>query len=306
MIVYISKKYFSCLRYMKGLIPKMLNLILSTLSYGVQSGVNKYFSTRYSGRKSLLQSEQCVIFATILLALFGNVQPIGGCIGYAAVYGAVYFGTLLSLIRAMALGTVGFAVIIGSMGHLLASLYGVLIFHDSWNFYTIAGIAAMIAVLILSAPSVQNDGHSDRRWYFFALLGALGNATLSILKKTMTAEYPEMRSTTFLCWGFLFAAIVGALLLIPLRREVVECYRTPLFTLGCGLFAGAGTAFGNLFLMLALADGLSTAIVFPVNVGMVSLLLWAISWLVYREVQPNRKTIAALVCCLLGVVLIAQ
>ena len=54
-------------------------------------------------------------------------------------------------------------------------------------------------------------------------------------------------------------------------------------------------------MMLALETGVSSAIVFPLNTGLLSLLLWLMSYWVFREVRFTAKNAGALLLCILGV-----
>lgn len=276
--------------------------------YLIQNFSNKMFAKKHKGPLAILQNEMCVIFAVLSLLAVGSFRLIPfDCLTYTAIYGVVYFLTIYSLLRAMELGSLGMASLICNLGNMLGTLFGIFRFGDRYSFFTVIGILLMVGVVVLSAPISKQEKSKGVLWFVFALLSALGNGVLGSLKLYATRYFTDVSNGEFLLWSFLFASVTGAIILVAEMLKGTDykvCFKTPVYTLLSGVSAGVGTAFGNLLFMVAIGTGLSSAIVFPVNSGVLSFLLFGMSWLVFKEVKPTVKNVIALCSCVLGMILI--
>ncbi len=286
----------------------MLFFVLSLAAYMVQNYSNKTFSLKFGGKLAPIQNELCVIGAALVLLIAGYARPMPS-IGFlfAGIYGVMYFLTIYFLLRAMSAGSLGLSTIICNMGNFLSVLFGVLVYNDPFNTFTVVGIVLMILAIIFSAPTSSKEKTSGFGWFIFAICSALSNGVLGSFKIHVTKSLPEVASGTFLFWSFLFASVVGLVIIalevvrgLPLRECTASLGKKALVGLG----AGFGTALGNLFFFLALASNISSAILFPLNTGSLSVLLFLMSWLIFRDVKPTWKNISALVICVLGVIFI--
>ena len=286
----------------------MLFFILSLAAYMLQNFSNKTFSLKFGSKLAPIQNALAVLGAATVLLVAGYARPMPA-IGFlfAGIYGVMYFATIYSLLRAVTAGSLGLSTIVCNMGNLLSVIIGVLGYRDPFNVFTAIGIVFMILAIICSAPSTRNERCSGYAWFLFALGSALGNGVLGSLKIHVTRSLPEVASGTFLFWSFLFASAIGLLIIsaailrgLPARECTAAFGKKALVGLG----AGIGTALGNLFFFLALASNISSAILFPLNTGMLSVLLFLMSWLVFGDIKPSKKNFSALFVCILGVIFI--
>lgn len=286
----------------------MLFLALALSAYMIQNFSNKTFSIKHGSRLATLQNEICVIGAMLVLLVCGYARLLPRLgMAMSVAYGIFYFLTIYFLLRAMAQGSLGICTIVCNMGNFIPVLFGVFVFHDEINVFTVIGIAFMIATLILSMPSSPKKTGTGYKWFIMALCSALCNGVLGIMKTYVAKELPGVSNGSFLFWSFLFASLTGALIIgseVKRGLPVSVCFEKFGSKALLGLGAGFGTALANLFFMMALASGISSAILFPLNTSLLSVLLWLMSWLVFHDVKPNLKNVFALISCVIGVILI--
>ena len=289
-------------------INHMFFFVLSLAAYMIQNYSNKTFSLKFGGKLAPIQNELCVIGAALVLLVAGYAKAMPSiAFLYAGIYGVFYFLTIFFLLLAVSDGSLGLSTIICNMGNIFSAVFGILFYADPFGIFTVIGSICMVLAVILSAPPSDKKKSSSRAWFFFALLSACSNGTLGSLKIHVTRTMPELHSGTFLFWSFLFASAVGMLIIavgiirgLPIK-ECTARFGTKLIT---GLGAGLGTALANLFFFLALASNISSAILFPLNTGLLSTLLFLMSWLVFKDTKLTKRTLAALVICVLGAIFI--
>jgi drug/metabolite transporter (DMT)-like permease len=193
------------------------------------------------------------------------------------------------------------------MGNIFSAVFGILFSADPFGVFTVIGSVCMVIAVILSAPTSDKKKPQGRAWFFFALLSACSNGVLGSLKIHVTRTMPDLQSGTFLFWSFLSASVFGFIIILlevlrglPVRKCVARVGTKAL----TGLGAGIGTALANLFFFLALASDISSAILFPLNTGLLSVLLFLLSWLVFKDTKLTKRNVAALVICILGAIFI--
>lgn len=287
----------------------MIFLVLSLAAYLVQNYANKIFAQKFGGRLAPIQNALCVMGAALVLLLAGYARSMPKiAFLYAGIYGTVYFLTVYFLLRAMSGGPLGLCNIICNMGNFLSMLFGVFAYSDPFNAFTVVGSVMMILATVFSAPSSgRSDGGRGFGWFIFAVGSALCNGVLGSFKIYITKSLPEVASGTFLFWAFVFASVVGVLIIgvevlrgLPLGECTASLGKKALIGLG----AGFGTALGNLFFYLALASKTSSVILIPLHCGSLSMLCFLMSLLVFRDTKLTKRNVAALVVCILGIIFI--
>lgn len=286
----------------------MIFFVFSLMAYMLQNYSNKTFSLKFEKAEAPIQNELCVIGATLVLLVAGYARSMPSiAFLFAALYGLMYFLTIYFLLLAVSGGSLGMSTIICNMGNIFSALFGILFYADPFGVFTVIGSVCMVLAVILSAPVSDKKKPQGRAWFFFALLSASTNGVLGSFKIHVTRTMPELHSGTFLFWSFLFASVFGfVIILLEVMRGLPV--RTCVARLGTkaltGLGAGIGTALANLFFFLALASDVSSAILFPLNTGLLSVLLFLMSWLVFKDTKLTKRNVAALVICVLGAVFI--
>ena len=286
----------------------MIFFVLSLMAYMLQNYSNKTFSLKFGRAEAPIQNELCVVGAALVLLVAGYARSMPSiAFLFAAIYGLMYFLTIYFLLLAVSGGSLGMSTIICNMGNIFSALFGILFYADPFGVFTVIGSVCMVLAVILSAPVSDKKKPQGRAWFFFALLSASTNGVLGSFKIHVTRTMPELHSGTFLFWSFLFASVFGFVIILlevmrglPVRKCVARLGTKAL----TGLGAGIGTALANLFFVLALASDVSSAILFPLNTGLLSVLLFLMSWLVFKDTKLTKRNVAALVICVLGAVFI--
>ena len=288
----------------------MIFFVLSLAAYMIQNYSNKTFTLKFGGRLAPIQNELCVIGAALVLLVAGYARSMPQiAFLYAAIYGVFYFLTVFFLLRAFSAGPLGLCNIICNMGNFLSVFFGILVYKDPFNLFTVIGSVLMILAIILSAPASKEVGKKKNGyvWFIFAVGSAVCNGVLGSFKIHVTKSLPEVASGTFLFWAFVSASIVGLIIIsfeVLRGLPVKECTARFGAKALIGLGSGFGTALGNLFFYLALASNISSAILFPLNTGSLSILCFLMSWLIFKDTKLTRRNVAALAVCILGIIFI--
>ena len=158
------------------------------------------------------------------------------------------------------------------------------------------------SVLLLTS---RKDGEKsfNVKWLVFGLLSGLCNAFLGVIKRSVVSIYPD-NILLFLAWGYLFttiAALTAILVSKVRRRECVKVIKTPKLLI-YSLFTGFGNAGGSGFQMMALTT-VSSAIIYPLTSSSLSVSLWLLSLLIYKETKLSLKNILAVVFCVMAMIL---
>lgn len=287
----------------------MVFIFIGIAAYLLQNFSNKIFIRNFKGENTY-QNVLSLLFTTLIFAVINGISflPTASFI-LSIVYGICYFGTIWCLVKSFNTGVLGIATIICNMGRLLSTFFGIIVYHNKCNIFTIIGMILMLTVMILSSPlGEKSDNKKGYGWFFFALGSAAFNGILGIINTVVTTEYKDVSSQKFLLWGFVFATIVGAIFLSIEKsktKTTPDCIKKPKKWALCSLGCAVGNAGGNFFIMKALETGTSSGIVFPVQTGLLSLLLWGMSYFVFKEVKATPRNLVALFLCIAGIILIS-
>lgn len=286
----------------------MLFFCISILMYFLQNFSNKQFgrsSDKSSAAISLMQNGICTLSAALVLALFGkiSVMPVEIMV-VAFVFGTVYLLTVFLLLKAFMYGSMGGSTLLCNIGMFISAYYGVLKFGDEFSLTIAAGSVLMLAAIILSLPEGGNERKDNRKWFVFALASGIANGVVASIKREAVAMMPG-NINNFLFWGFLFASATAFFVIIindHRRAEVTSAAKNKKLIL-FGIFAGVGTAGGNLFQMLSLKT-ISSAIVYPFTAGILVIVLYLASLLLYRETKLRAKNLLAVLFCVTAIIVI--
>ena len=162
----------------------------------------------------------------------------------------------------------------------------------------------MLVSIILSTPKGKDGESGSWKWFLFAIGSGLCNGAVASVKRE-AVSMAGVSADNFLIWGFIFASII-AFFTICINKERLSDAKKVVSDkklILCGVFAGVGTAGGNLFQMLALTR-LSSAIVYPFTAGVLVISLYLASLLIYKEIGFKLKNAVAVLLCIGAIVLI--
>lgn len=286
----------------------MIYFLFSYFSYLLQNLSNKEFNRalKNGGTGALLaQNGGSALVAAILFFIISDFELLSFKIMILAVaFGVFYLLTVFFLLKAFYLGTIGGSTLLCNTGMFLAAIYGVLIFKDTFTVFIAVSIVLMFISVLLLTSKKEGEKRFSIKWLICGLLSGLFNSFVAFVKRAATAFYPD-NTQNFLAWGFLFAALTAFCMIICNRKAIkdsVEVFKKPKLVI-CNVLTGFGNAGGNCFQMVALKT-VSSAIIFPLNSCAISVTLWIISFLFYKENKINVKNVLAILFCVAAIVLI--
>ena len=286
----------------------MIFFCISIILYLVQNFSNKQFGrlcARSSAGVSLVQNGVCTLSAAIVLILFGNIEILPArFMMYAFLFGGVYIFTVFLLLKAFMQGPMGASTLLCNMGMFISAFYGVIRFNDDFTLYIAAGSILMLVSIILSTPKEKAGESAGWQWFLFAMGSGLSNGVVASVKRE-AISMAGVSADNFLIWGFIFASII-AFFTISINKDRLSDAKKVISDkklILCGVFAGIGTAGGNLFQMLAM-DTVSSAIVYPFTAGVLVISLYLASLLIYKEIGFRLKNAIAVSLCIAAIILI--
>ena len=142
------------------------------------------------------------------------------------------------------------------------------------------GIVCMAGVTVLSVPR-DKDPDPNRlkkdifRWFIVTLLATASNGVLTIVKRSLSWQFPEADTASFTFWGFAFAAVIcwSVVIVFKWRKQDFSTWTAhPRLMARFVLAVALSTALASLFQMLSL-ETVPGVVVFPLTSGGVLLLL---------------------------------
>jgi drug/metabolite transporter (DMT)-like permease len=275
----------------------LIYLGLALLFYCIQNIANKEFGKTFPVmlRGILLLDALAMTVVVIIIGLIGGIHPVSGhVLLLAAGFGIAYASTIILLQSALARGPMGATKLLYNFYMVFPVLFSIFFCGETLTLPILFGIACMAGVTILSVPR-DRDPDPNRlkkdifRWFIITLLATVSNGILTIIKRSLSWQFPEADTASFTLWGFAFAALIcwSAVITLKLRRQDFSTWtRHPKLLARFVLSVGISTALASLFQMLSL-ETVPGVIVFPLTSGGVLLLLWLFSAIAYRE--PIRK-----------------
>lgn len=285
----------------------MLYFLFSYLSYLLQNLSNKEFNRalKNGGTGALLaQNGGSALVAAILFFTISDFELLSFKILLLSIaFGVFYLLTVFFLLKAFYLGAIGGSTLLCNTGMFLAAIYGVLIFKDAFTVFIAVSVAFMFVSVVLLTSKKEGENGFNIQWLICGLLSGLFNSFVALVKRAATAFYPD-NTQNFLSWGFLFAALTALVMIIfnrNSRKDCIKVFKKPKLII-CNVLTGFGNAGGNCFQMMALKT-VSSAIIFPLNSCAISVTLWIVSFLFYKENKINIKNILAIVFCVAAIII---
>lgn len=289
----------------------MIYCLLAIAGFAIQNlGIKEYgkrFPQTVYAQMVMLSISTSLV--ALIMACLGGFQFLN-LAGYviAFTFGACFVMTVAAMTQSMNSGPLGLTVLVQNSSLVVPVLFGAIVWKEPLTLPRCIGILCVLVLLTLSARS-SNDGNSamfDRkRWILFTALSFIGNSGLSVLQGIMSRASASTSAMTFTFWTSIFSAIVAfPIALIFKARSGQLIGAAPAngkkaFAL-CNLAIGIGTAGGNCFTILA---HLPAVVLFPVRMGGLVLLMWALGLFIYRE-KITRSGLVMLIIGLTGIILL--
>ncbi len=284
-------------------------LILLTTSILLSTGRN-LLSKRLSGlsfgsRRFFLCQGALFFSGGVAVLLFGRVTwqlPSGLTCLLALLYGALLIAAQWFYTAALSSGNVALCSTVYSMGFILPTLSGALLWNESFSPLDLCGVLCSVAAILCSGlVGRRRDTEKGYRYFLPLTVAMLASGGLGIVQKTQQRSDVAGERGAFLLIAFLIAA--GASVLVALllgRRQGAsrDASSAALMRSMLGTAALVGAFFGCCNLLNTLLAGmLDSAIFFPtLNIGVI-LISTVTAIPIYRE-RLKKKDLCVL---LLGI-----
>ena len=231
----------------------------------------KLSAVRFGSRAFFTRQALLFLLGGLAIAVFGGLS-FGSVAPQTYLYAAIY-GLLLILAQwfytmALASGKTALCSTVYSMGFILPTISGAILWSESFSFLDGIGVACAVLAILISSPSKgQGDRRSSRFAFLPLIVAMLASGGLGIMQKVQQKSAYADQITVFLTLAFLLAAALSVLASAarPKETEANETRGTLWFAVAVGM------AFGGCNLLnTALAGMLPGTIVFPtLNIGVI-------------------------------------
>ena len=240
------------------------------------------------------------LICAVVYLIMAEFRPLHGqnawllAIAFAACLSVCTIGTSEMYLH----GPMSLSSVIVSCNILMPIVFGCVFYNETLKAVHIIGCLFLMATLILSGIGPKEEKKEIRpRWYLMVAMAFLGNGFGAVVLNAYGKLYVGAGNNAFLGISFLLSATVLFFYIFLAggkKSEVKEVY-PPLFFLLIGISAAG--CFGTNVLLLHLTGMFPASILYPVYNGGSSVMVSAISCLVFREPMNRKK----LVTVLLGV-----
>lgn len=284
--------------------PYLLLALSIILSTGRNIFSKKLSDIRFATRDFFMCQGSLFVFGAISLILFGNISFKS--FDYITLIYAIIYAFLLVLAQwfytaALSKGKTALCSTVYSLGFILPTLSGAIIWEEPFSILDLFGILCAVAAVIISGLKSQTREKITKSYYFIPLLIAmLSSGGLGIVQKLQQKSEYAGQKTIFLLIAFLIAAVISlSFALTAKKTSTGPVHSNKLAVASCvGLFFGCCN-----LLNTSLAGLLDSAIFFPtLNIGVIlfSMICGAI---LFKE-KISKKEITVLVLGGLSILLL--
>ena len=260
------------------------NLLSKNLS-DVQFGTKPFFLCQ--GALFLCGSAALVLFGKISSGVIAYQTLI-----YAAVYAILLIFAQWFHTAALAKGNTALCSTVYSLGFILPTLSGAILWSEAFSFLDLLGIMCAISAVIISGRKSQAKEKATKSYYFIPLVIAmLTSGGLGIVQKLQQkSAYAEQKSI-FLLIAFTLAAVISLIFSLFAKKQGDPPFRRGKLAVASCI----GVCFGCCNLLnTTLAGLLESAIFFPtLNIGVI--LLSMICGVIFFKERILKKEITVLI-----------
>ena len=228
---------------------------------------------------------------------FGNLSPAIAL--YALVYGLLLIFAQWFYTAALAKGNTGLCSTVYSLGFILPTVSGALLWSEPFTLLDFFGILCATGVILLSGRRTKHTEAKANSHYFYPLVIAmLSSGGLGIVQKLQqSSPYAEDKSL-FLFLAFLLAAALSLSFALLAKGDFAPPPPKLAVAAGVGLFFGCCN-----LLNTSLAGMLDSAILFPtLNIGVILLSILC-GALLFKE-RISKKELSVLILGVLSIALL--
>ena len=281
--------------------------LLLTLSIALSSCRNllsKNLSSALFGTRRFF-IRQSILFAggAVAVLLFGIGSlclPSPLTLLYGAIYAALLIFAQWFYTVALGKGNTATCSTVYSMGFILPTLSGAILWSEHLSVLNAAGIACAAAAIVCSADFKKSNDSKHSHGYLPLLVAMLASGGLGIMQKVQQKSEVAGERGAFLTTAFILAAALSLACALFVKPDDSGAKRGEI-----GVAAGVGLAFGCCNLLnTALAGMLPSAVFFPtLNIGTI-LLTTVCGIAIYRE-RLTKKTLLILLLGAASILMLA-
>ena len=255
-----------------------MTVLLLALSIVLSTGRNllskQLSSAAFGTRRFFLCQGILFAFGALALLLAGaplRQPPSLQTLSYAIVYGILLILAQWFYTLALGRGNTALCSTVYSMGFILPTLSGALIWSEPFSMLDFAGVVCAVFAILCSQKTSLRDTGAGKGGLIPLLVAMLASGGLGIMQKLLQKAGVSDEQTAFLIIAFLLAALLS-FLAVPAAEKGKE-NQFPVRMLG--MAATVGIAFGSCNLLnTVLAGRLPSAVFFPtLNIGVIVLTL---------------------------------
>ncbi|MGB3591343.1 MAG: DMT family transporter [Nonlabens sp.] len=284
----------------------MIWLLLSIATSSLLYVIFKGFAIYEVNRLHAIVINYLVACATGFIAFRGTIDLTesleSSWILTAAVLGILFIAIFNCMALTSQQNGLSVAAVASKMSLVIPVVAGVLLYDESLGWLKIAGIGlAIIAVYLTSTPT-GSPNSSGQASLLYPILVFVGSGVIdSLIKYAQQFQVPNSKEPLFSAFCFLFAFLVGCLIMI---YEFIKGRTLSWKSVFAGIVLGIPNYFSIYFLILALKGDIDSSSIFPINhVGTV-LITTAIGILLFRE-KLSRKNYLGVAIAVAGILLIS-
>ena len=269
-----------------------LSVVLST----GRNLLSKNLSDVQFGTKPFFWCQSALFLCgAVALVLFGKISF--GVVAYQTLIYADVYAILLIFAQwfytaALAKGNTALCSTVYSLGFILPTLSGAILWAESFSFLDLLGIMCAISAVIVSGLKSQAKEKATKSYYFIPLVIAmLASGGLGIVQKLQQkSAYAEQKSI-FLLIAFTLAAVISLIFSLFAKKQGDPPFRRGKLAVASCI----GVCFGCCNLLnTTLAGLLDSAIFFPaLNIGVI--LLSMICGVIFFKERILKKEITVLI-----------
>lgn len=254
------------------------NILSKNLS-DIRFGTRAFFACQ-----SLLFACGCLALSIFGQISFENIAP--KTLLYAFLYGLLLILAQWFYTAALRKGSTSLCSTVYSLGFILPTLSGALIWSERLSFLDILGIICAIAAVVVSGIKPGADQCEKKSLYFLPLIIAmLASGGLGIVQKMQQKSNVAAQKPIFLAIAFLLASTISLVFaLLSKEQSEGKLSKSKLVAASCvGIFFGCCN-----LLNTSLAGMLDSAIFFPtLNLGVI-LLSMLCGFIFFKEKLAKR------------------
>lgn len=273
----------------------VLLLITAIVGISIQQISQKAYNKKVGGGAFIFSAASALVAMLVfLIASKGELSFQMEVVGYSVLFAVGYCMALAFSFLAIANGSLSLTSLVLQFSLIIPTFYGILFLQEETDFFLFAGIALLVASIVLvnipvgekkeknakTEKTEKNQNKTTWKWALFALLMFIGNGGCSTVQKMQQIHFNGLYKSEFMIVALIITTV--ALVVISLFTERKEML--PALKKGVGYYAVYGVANGisNLIVLL-LATKMSSSIVYPVLSAGGIVITSFVSVFVYKE-----------------------